>query len=378
MKVLHVVEASGGGVGRHVLDLSEGLLSRGHEVHLAYSPRRADRFFLDRLARLDGVRTRAIDLRRRPHPSDVGAVRVVREVLRDGGSFDLLHGHSSKGGAVARLAALSVGMPTVYTPNAVGTMDRTAWTATRYAVACAERILARVQGLVIAVSPAEEEHLARLGIPRHRLRMVPNCVREMELPGREEARRELGLARDAKVVGYVGRLALQKAPDVLVSAFCRVAQAHPDALLLIVGDGPLRPVLRRECEQLGVMDRVLWAGERNGQRTMPAFDVLVLPSRYEGLPHVLLEGLVAGLPIVATEAASAGLVVEPGENGLVVPEEDPEAVAHAIMRLLENEKERAAFGRASRLRASRFSHRRMVEGTLGVYREVVDAAVGAA
>lgn len=377
MKVLHVVEASGGGVGRHVLDLSEGLLSRGHEVHLSYSPRRADRFFRDRLSRLDGLRARAVDLRRRPHPSDLAGVRAVRRTLRDRGPFDVIHGHSSKGGAVARLVALSAGMPAVYTPNAISTMDRTSSRLTRFFRAWIERVLASVRGLIIAVSPAEKEHLAGLGIPRRRLRVVPNCVREVELPSREQARSELGIPLDADVVGYVGRLAMQKAPDVLVSAFCRVSRAHPDALLAVVGDGPLRPVLRRECEQLGLEERVLWLGKRDGQRAMPAFDVLALPSRYEGLPYVLLEALVAGLPIVATDAASAGLVVEPGVNGLVVPVDHPEALADAILRLLENDIERAEFGRASRFRAARFSHHRMVEGTERVYGEVIGNGAGA-
>lgn len=376
MRILQVVEAAGGGVGRHVLDLSEGLLDRGHEVHVTYSPRRADRFFRDRLDRLEGIETRAVHLRKRPHPTDVAAVGTIHGILR-GRPFDLVHGHSSKGGAVARLASLGTGTPAVYTPNAVRTMDRTASPLTRAAVAWAERLLTRVGGPVIAVSPTEKEHLVQLGIPRDRLRMVPNCVREVELPTRSRARRELDIPRGASVVGFVGRLAMQKAPDVLVSAFCRVSRDHPDALLAVVGDGPLRPVLRRECRQLGLEERVLWLGERDGQRSMPAFDVLALPSRYEGLPYVLLEGLVAGLPIVATEAASAGLLVEPGVNGLVVPADDPEAVAAAILRLLENEEERTAFGRASRDRANRFGHRRMVEGTERVYREVIQNGAGA-
>lgn len=377
MRILHVVEAAGGGVGRHVLDLSEGLLDRGHEVHLTFSPRRADRFFRTRLARLGGIETRAVPLRKRPHPTDLAAVSAIHGMLRDRGPFDLVHGHSSKGGAVARLASVGTGTPAVYTPHAVRTMDRTASPLTRAAVAWAERLLTLVDGAVIAVSPTEKEHLVQLGIPRDRLRMVPNCVREVELPTRSRARRELDIPRGASVVGFVGRLAMQKAPDVLVSAFCRVSRDRPDALLAVVGDGPLRSVLRRECRQLGLGDRVLWLGERDGQRSMPAFDVLALPSRYEGLPYVLLEGLVAGLPIVATEAASAGLLVESGVNGLVVPEDDPEAVAAAILRLLENEEERTAFGHASRDRATRFGHRRMVEGTERVYREVIQNGAGA-
>jgi glycosyltransferase involved in cell wall biosynthesis len=372
VRLLHVVEASFAGVGRHVLDLAEGLLARGHRVDLAYSPRRSDASFRDRLARLEGLQPWTVDLRREPHPSDLAGVRAVWKGLRTRGPFDLVHGHSSKGGAVARLAAAAAGVPAVYTPHAIWTMDPTSPALARSAVAWAERLLARVNGLVIAVSPAEGEHLARLGIPPRRRRVVLNGIRAVDLPTGNEARCALELPREAVVVGFVGRLAKQKAPDVLVSAFRRVARAHPEALLALVGEGPLRPMLQRQVEQLGLKEKVRWLGERDGQRAMVAFDVLVLPSRYEGLPYVLLEALAAGVPIVATEEASGGLVVEPGVNGLIVPVDDPGGVADAILRLLSNDAERSAFGRAARCRAAQFSQDRMVEETEGVYREAVE------
>jgi glycosyltransferase involved in cell wall biosynthesis len=371
VRILHVVEATEAGVGRHVLDLAEGLLSRGHEVHLAYSPRRADGFFRDRVSRLEGLHAWTIDLRRGPHLTDLTAVHTIRKGIRARGPFDIVHGHSSKGGAIARLSGLAAGVPAVYTPNAIRTMDPTASALTRYAVGWAERLLARVNGLVIAVSPTEAEHLARLGIPRQRLRLVPNGIREVDLPVRKEARTALGLPLDAAVVGFVGRIATQKAPDVLVSAFARVSRLHPRALLAVVGDGPLRPKLYQASERLGLRPRVRWLGEQNGQNAMPAFDLLVLPSRYEGLPLVLLEALRAGLPIVATEEASAGLVVDAGVNGLMVPLNDPDALADAILRLLTNERERAEFGLASRCRAPRFSHDRQVEKTVRTYCEAI-------
>jgi len=192
------------------------------------------------------------------------------------------------------------------------------------------------------------------------------------LPTRSQARHALHLPDDAAVVGFVGRLASQKAPDALVSAFCKISLAHPNALLAIVGDGPLRQPLRRACEQLGLTGRVRWLGERNGQLAMPAFDVFVLPSRYEGLPYVLLEALLAGLPIVATDSAAAGLAVESGVNGHLVPVDDPNALARAVFHLLTDRNEREMFGRASRFRAARFSQQRMIEAIEGIYGELVE------
>src|SRR5579862_7837079 len=115
MRVLFVVESSLAGTGRHVLDLSEGLLRRGCEVHLLYATRRADRLFLDRLGALPGLRSAVVPMRTGIHPSDLPAVLAVRRYAREFGPFDVIHGHSSKGGAMARLAALGSGTPAIYT-----------------------------------------------------------------------------------------------------------------------------------------------------------------------------------------------------------------------------------------------------------------------
>src|SRR4051812_33161065 len=123
LRVLLVVESSGGGTGRHVMDLAAGLLARGCDVHLLYGTARADRTFLDRLATTPGLRHRPLALRTNVHPSDYAAVRAVRRYLRDQGPFDVVHGHSSKGGAVARLAALGTGVAAFYTLHGLVMMD---------------------------------------------------------------------------------------------------------------------------------------------------------------------------------------------------------------------------------------------------------------
>src|SRR5690349_12618706 len=94
-RVLMVVESAAGGTGRHVLDLSEGLIVRGCDVHLVYSTGRVDRFFLDRLAEIPGLRRTALRMRTGIHPSDLGAALAVRRYLREHGPFDAVHGHSS-------------------------------------------------------------------------------------------------------------------------------------------------------------------------------------------------------------------------------------------------------------------------------------------
>ncbi|MDR3635943.1 MAG: glycosyltransferase, partial [Isosphaeraceae bacterium] len=123
LKVLMIAEACGGGAGRHVLDLSEGLLARGCDVHLLHSPGRTDAFFRERLGRLGALRHASYPLRRGIHPADVAAAHWVRRYIREHGAFDVIHGHSAKGGALARLAAWRLQTPVFYTLHGFIAMD---------------------------------------------------------------------------------------------------------------------------------------------------------------------------------------------------------------------------------------------------------------
>src|SRR5437763_3396798 len=123
LRVLLVVESSAAGTGRHVMDLAEGLLARDCEVHLIYSARRMDQLFADRLAKLDSLKCLSLPMRRSIHPGDFGMARAVRRYLRECGPFDLVHGHSSKGGAIARLAAIGTGVPAFYTIHGLVVAD---------------------------------------------------------------------------------------------------------------------------------------------------------------------------------------------------------------------------------------------------------------
>src|SRR5688500_7462619 len=96
LRVLMIVESAAAGTGRHVLDLSEGLIARGCEVHVLYSTGRVDRFFLERIAKIAHLRHAAVSMRTNIHPSDLIAVWSARRYMRDHGPFDIVHGHSSK------------------------------------------------------------------------------------------------------------------------------------------------------------------------------------------------------------------------------------------------------------------------------------------
>src|SRR5665213_316569 len=292
LKILMVVESSAGGTGRHVLELSEGLMARGCQVHLARSTRRVDQMFLGRLAKLPAIRQIALPMRTGIHPGDFAISRAIRRYARQFGPFDVVHGHSSKGGAFARLAALGTGAAAFYTLHGLIMMDPLLGRWKRLVYLMMERAMALRTARIIAVSPEEQRAAIGLGLGKSRVVLIPNGVAPAELSPRAKARQAIGLADDdALAIGFVGRLVSQKAVDVLLRAFARVVESAPHARLALVGAGPLEAELRTLAEQLSVGERVLWLGERDAREVLAAFEIFAIASRKDGLLCFLFHSL---------------------------------------------------------------------------------------
>lgn len=153
----------------------------------------------------------------------------------------------------------------------------------------------------------------------------------------------------------VGRLSAEKGPDILLKAFAQVARRVPSARLTILGDGPLLGESRQLAKNLGIDGKTAFSGYvADPWRFYVHADAVVLASRREGFPNVLVEALAAGVPVVATQCGgvSAEIVIE-GQNGFVVPGEDPERLAEAMLRVLALRQSQSAAGIA--LTAQRFS-----------------------
>jgi glycosyltransferase involved in cell wall biosynthesis len=164
------------------------------------------------------------------------------------------------------------------------------------------------------------------------------------------------------LAGGIGRLHEQKGWDVLCAAAPAIRAAVPEAALAVIGHGPEREALEAAAAEAGVR---LLGWRPDAGRDIAAFDVLVLPSRYEGLSLTAIEALAAGVPIVASDVP--GLREAVGESGVLVPPEDPAALAAAVAGLLRDESRRRALADAGQARAAReFGVRRMLDETLAV------------
>jgi glycosyltransferase involved in cell wall biosynthesis len=170
-----------------------------------------------------------------------------------------------------------------------------------------------------------------------------------------------------------GRLVQQTGVDVLLAAFPRVQARHPTARLLIVGDGPLRATLEAQAAALGLGEAVIFTGWRDDARAlMPACDAVGVPSRWEGFGLVTLEAMGCTRPVIASRVSALPEIVQDGETGLLVPPDDPPALAEAITKLLDDPDRAAALGRAGYERLQQhFSVEAMAQATLDVYTAVI-------
>jgi glycosyltransferase involved in cell wall biosynthesis/MFS family permease len=311
----------------------------------------------------------------------VALVRLARFIRR--GRYALVHTNSSKAGILGRWAAWLAGTPTIlHTVHGWGHHERQHPLARAIYIAL-EKMTLPITDQLIAVSRLDVEKGLQAGIGRHEDYVVIRSGIELGRfghPGtaREETRAQLGLPRDAPVVGSVTRLSPQKAPLDFVRAVALVHQDIPDAWFVMVGDGPLRREVETLAADLGLSDRLILTGlRRDIPELMAALDIFCLTSLWEGLPRVLPQAMATGLPIVATAVDGNTEAVLDGVNGILVPPADPRGVAQAIVSLLRDSSSAARMGAAGRERAAEFSAHKMVTDIADLYRRLLSEESGA-
>ena len=357
LKVLHVVEAIEGGVARYVTDLVAYTPRIDHSVVMPMKRSVGDTDH-DAIARIAEVaQVHVVDMRRSPVALvNAFAVRAVRG-LSEGA--DVVHGHSTIGGVIARLAARD--KPVVYTPNALypGAV-----------AGLAERTLGRRTAAVVAVSPSEAEEIARRKlVPFDRLHVIHTGIARSTARATFNLRARIGAPAGAPVVGSAGRLVPQKDPLLFVAAMESVLRHLPDAHAVLLGEGPLRAEVDRRAAASDVAGRLHLLGHVPEARMLfPQLDVYVLASRYEGLPYSLLEAMQSAVATVASDAIGNRDVVRDEETGLLVPVGAADALAVAVERLLEDDELRGRLATAGqRLVATDFRIDTMAQAYVELY-----------
>jgi len=282
---------------------------------------------------------------------DRRALRRLTELLAEGG-YNVVHTHSAKAGALGRLAAERAGTPRVVHTFHGFPFHEFQSRARRAAYVGIERYLARRTDIFLAVGGAVAAEAVRRGIAvPERVRVINPAIEQSAIPAssatRAAARRKLGVPVGCKVVGTVGRVDYQKAPENFVDAIAGLDR--DDVYVVWIGDGPMRKNLEARAARRGLHGRFLCAGHRDDvAELLPGLDVFAMASRYEGLPCAVAEAMAAGLPVVATAVNAVPDVILPGETGLLVSPERPRQLAAAINYLLNEPVEAARMALAGR------------------------------
>lgn len=238
-------------------------------------------------------------------------------------------------------------------------------------------------GMLLTVCHAFARELAEnTGVPVEQIAVQHNSVRSPPAPDVADVqalKNRLGIADGERIVLSVGRLSREKAHADLLAAFKLLQEAHPDisSKLIIVGDGPERERLEVAARSDGLSQRVIFAGPINDvQLYYAAADVFALPSHSEGSPNAVLEAMAANLPIVATAVGGVPEILEDNETALLVPVNDPNAMAEGIARILNDERLSERLKRNSTaVIASRFTPEQYVRSLTEIYRKAISAAV---
>ena len=274
---------------------------------------------------------------------DALAFRRLERLFRDR-NFDVVHTHCAKAGAIGRAAAYRTGTPQIVHTYHGFPFHQFQSKARRQAYVAIERRLGRYTHLALCVGAGvAAEAVRRRLIAPERIRTIGVAVEDAAAAqasmsaarpdARRHARIALGLPADATVVGAVGRLTYQKAPEDFIAAL--QALRRPDVIGVWIGHGELAERISR-LARAAAGTRIVLAGERSDVLgVLPALDVFVLPSRYEGLPTAIVEAMICGVPVIATAVNAVPDLVIPGETGLLVPPGRPDLLGAAIGYLLD-------------------------------------------
>ncbi|HRN51904.1 MAG TPA: glycosyltransferase [Gemmatimonadaceae bacterium] len=317
---IHVIEpASFGGAESVVMALSEGAASHGLRISVAAIVQDAAAPLAFPRLREAGITVIEIRQGRRHYLSEVRALASLFRELRP----DIVHTHVYHADLVGTLAARVVGIPSVATVHG--------WVGGDWRNRLYERVdllVLRLAHCVLCVSEPAALRVRAAGLKEDRVRVVPNGWSGTQFVPRAVARERLGLTPDDVAVGWIGRLSEEKGPDLLLDAM--LPWVSTGRRLVIVGDGAMRDALNSRIDAAGVEQHVTLAGAHpDAGRLMPAFDAVVLSSRTEGVPMVMLDAMAARVPIVAFAVGGIPSVLDPSAAWLV-PAGDTVALRAAV------------------------------------------------
>jgi len=367
LRILHCLRAPVGGLFRHVCDLAEAQAARGHAVGIVADAATGGAAAESRFEALGDHCSLGITrfaMSRLPGPGDLAVALKVGALARRIRP-DILHGHGAKGGAYARLAPSKTRTGTsdrparIYTPHG-GSLHYASDTLTGFLYLGAERLLARrTDAFLFESRYSERVFRDRVGPPPGLVRVVHNGLRPAEF-------QPVAPAPDAADFLFVGELRALKGIDTLLLALARLEDG---ASAVIVGAGADRDLLIQQANSLGLEDRVTFAGRLPAREAFSRGHCIIVPSRAESLPYIVLEAAAAGLPVIATDVGGIPEIFADQADRLIPPG-DPDALAEAMRAFLADpDTARQAATSFATTIEQRFSVDAMADAVIAAYAE---------
>jgi len=337
MKIVHITQGTVGGTLEYFKLLLPRLVNKDYDITVvcpSYGP------MAQELRNLN-IKVHCLHMEREISPfKDIKSILNLYSWLKMN-KFDIMHLHSSKAGAIGRIANLIIRMPCVYTPHG-WSFDMNVSRFKKITYIRIERILSYFTDSIVAISDYEKfnaiscnitknEKIALItnGIDLNRYINNKNCLTDVK--------KKLGIPKDRKIIGMVARLAEQKDPLTFIKVARKVSDNIPNAYFILVGDGELRKEVEEQIIFYNMKDNVLITGwVNNVNEWISTFDIGVLTSQWEGFGLVLAEYMASGVPVVATRVGGIPDVILDRETGTLVNCGDVDSFAESIIELLED------------------------------------------
>jgi len=373
LKIIHVFRAPLGGLFRHVIDLVEGQIARGHRVgiivdSLTGNPR-ADEIFATLTPKLALGLTR-VPMHRPLNPTDLHAVRHVTRRINETGA-DVIHGHGAKGGAYARLAFPRHQVLRAYTPHGGSLLLKHNNLSGQMYLILEKILLARRTLYLFESAYSGDVFRDKVGRPNGLVRVVHNGVAKDEF-------QPVTPAADATDLVFMGEFRAVKGIGVLIDAIAALRQRGQTVTATLVGSGPDEASLAAHIAKHALQDAVRLMPAMPARQVLTLGRVMVIPSYAESLPYVVLETAAAGLPLITTRVGGIPEIYGPLAQALIEPG-DVDALADTIADKLANPNTAAQFAQELRSRvAASFSQDGMIDGVLSAYRQARELTAVAA
>ncbi|MDQ7014932.1 MAG: glycosyltransferase family 4 protein [Gammaproteobacteria bacterium] len=306
---------------------------------------------------------------------DYGVVAELKKTFEETGC-DLVHSHGYKSDLYCHLAARRLPTKTVTTIHG--------WTSENLKVRLYEKMQAfiwRFYDRVFAVSRQYRDIAIKKGVPHNKLHILYNgIIYDPKAPrssteDKQQARKKFGLKEDDISIGIVGRLSIEKAHDFYLEVAALVVKEQPQAKFLIIGDGLQYEPLKKQVQQLGITDNVIFAGHVDDmQSAYDAMEIEAICSHREGLPNALLEAMLNEIPVISVAVGGVPDVVEDEQGGIIINNRDPKKFARKLKHLIESAELRQQLGVKGRNQIKQnFTFQRRLELVTQHYRELIGA-----